>query len=124
MRLPNLVGAFIIIIALIMFFTSAAKLYGIGSAVVDAKDCLGKIEFNQEDCRAAIKEATGITLLQGQSKLAIRQIFVAVAPSIAELLLWALIFIIGTALYRTGRLVVASSIKGKLARVAKRRKRR
>lgn len=100
MRLPKLLGAFIALIAVIMFFSSIVALEEASSTVSNAKTCLSSIEFNQDECRTTIKDVTGVTVASGQTKLTIRQIYSAVAPHIAMILLWAAAFLVGIALYR------------------------
>ncbi|MBI2529858.1 MAG: hypothetical protein HYW05_01840 [Candidatus Diapherotrites archaeon] len=122
MRLPKLLGAFIALIAVIMFFSSIVSLEEASSAVLKAKTCLSSIEFNQDDCRAMIKDVTGVTVANDQTKLTLRQIYSAIAPQIAWILVWAAAFLIGIALYRGKKqLVPIAAGKGR-ARAKKRRK--
>ena len=122
MRLPKLLGAFIALIAVIMFFSSIFVLMDVGSTVSKAKTCLSRIEFNQDECRATIKDVTGINVAKDQTQLTKGQIYAAVAPHIAMILFWAAAFLVGIALYRGKKQLVPIAVgKGK-APTKKRRK--
>lgn len=122
MRLPKLLGAFIALIALIMFFSSIVALEETSSTVSKAKTCLSSIEFNSDECRATIRDVTGINVAKGQTHMTIRQIYSAVAPHIALILLWAAVFLVGIALYRGKKQFIPLAVSKGNARAKKRRK--
>ncbi len=122
MRLPKLLGAFIALIALILFFSSIVALEEASSTVSKAKTCLSSIEFNSDECRATIKDVTGINVAKGQTHLTIRQIYAAVAPHIALILLWAAAFLVGIALYRGKKEIMPLQASRAKSHAKKRRK--
>ncbi len=122
MRLPKLLGAFIALIAVIMFVSSIVSLGEVSSAVSNSRTCLSSIEFNQEECRTMIRDVTGVTVAKGQTHMTIRQIYSAVAPNIAWILVWAAAFMIGIALY-SGKKQPMPAPAGKGSARAKKRRR-
>ena len=130
-HMPKLIGAFVLIGALLMFINSTAVMFNSWDNVKYLGTCLDKAnpsslaDFN--DCRETLYKSTGAYLQQGQGKLTSTQVAGVLLGPIANVLFWAAGLFIGYIIYRTGDLVVPieeTISTGAVRRVGKKKKRR
>jgi len=113
-HLPKLVGAFIVFAALLMFLKAGAHMFDSWDAVKSYPTCIQKIGSEVDEvaqlrymhCKSALYKITGVQLRGDQDKVSSRQFWEALLGPIAEVLAWAVVFVLGIILYRTGNLVV------------------
>ena len=117
-HLPKLIGAFILFAALLMFLRAGALMYDSWDSVKNYPDCVENLvplfegdngvvaHLQYTHCKDALYNATGIQLRGDQTQISGRQWWAALLGPIAEVLAWAVIFILGIIFYRTGNIVI------------------
>ncbi len=113
-HLPKLVGAFIVFAALLLFLRAGANMFDSWNAVQSYPSCIQKIgsevdsvaQLQYMHCKESLYNITGVQLRGDQDKLSSRQFWAALLGPIAEVLAWAVVFILGIIFYRTGNIVV------------------
>ena len=127
MHWPRLIGAFVVLIALLMFFSSIYQLNYISTTIANLPDCVAsvKTQADFEECRAAVKDATSFRLKSGQAQLTAGQTFASVALPISAILFWLAVLLFGAVLYKAySPRVIAAKAQPKKAKGARRRKKR
>ncbi len=112
--LTRLIGSFIMIAALLMFFSASANMFDSWTALKDYPTCISSVssdnvvlaQMQYLDCKDSLNELTGLQLRGGQDRITTRQFWSALISPIASLFFWAAILIAGIAFYRAGELVV------------------
>ena len=109
-HMPKLIGAFILLAALLMFIASTATMFDSWDSVKYLNTCLEKAAPGSPadftECRDTLYKTTGMYLKAGQGKLTATQIASVLLGPIASVLFWAAILFVGYILYRTGELVI------------------
>ena len=119
-QIPRLIGAFIVFAALIMFVGAAAHMFDSWDALKKFPSCV--TEVNEEyydgtlseevaqlrllDCKDSLYNITGLALKGNQYQITNRQFWVALLGPIANLFVWAVVFLLGLIFYRTGNIVI------------------
>ena len=113
-HLPRLIGAFLLFAALLMFLQAGAMMFDSWDSLKQYPNCISKIELEQTEltqmqkveCKEALYDATGVVLRGDQEKISTRQFWIALLGPIANLFFWAIVFIFGFMIYRTGTVVI------------------
>lgn len=112
-QLSRLIGAFVLVIAMLMLVRSAAVMFDSWDALKDYPSCLSQIstadalaQLQYMDCKQSLYNITGTELKGGQGMYSSRQFWTALLMPIAGLFFWAVIFLTGIMFYRTGNIVV------------------
>ncbi len=127
MHWPKLIGAFVVLIALLMFFSSIYQLNYISTTIAKLPDCVAsvKTQADFEECRAAVKDATGFRLNAEQAQLTAGQTFAAVAWPISAILFWLAVLLFGAVLYKAySPKVIAARTQPRTAKGAGRRRKK
>jgi hypothetical protein len=103
-QLPRLIGAFIIVAALLMFVRAGAQMFDSWDAVKDARQCFEEVGENPaytsvSECREMAQDL-GLYVKFSQFELTKRQFWSALLQPIATLLLWAGALLFGLIIYR------------------------
>lgn len=107
-HLPKLIGALVLIAAVLMVVKSAAVMTDSWDIVKDFPKCVAAAQ-NQADvdnCRDVLKDATGVVLKTNQGKLNTAQFWAALLGPVAALFGWAVVLVLGMIFYRTGEFIV------------------
>ncbi len=112
--LTRLIGSFIVIAAVLMFFSASANMFDSWTALKEFPSCIASIspsnpelaQLQYMDCKQSLKEITGLQVLGGQSRISSRQFWSALLTPIASLFFWAAVLITGLAFYRSGEVVI------------------
>ena len=113
-HLPKLIGAFIVFASLLLFLRAGAHMFDSWDAIKNYPSCLQKIgseadtvaQLQYLHCKDALYKITGVELRGDQDKISSRQFWVALLGPVAEVLAWAVVFILGIIFYKTGEIVV------------------
>lgn len=107
-HIPKLAGAFIIFIALLMFFQAGALMIESWDNLKFVNNCLQTSQGYGPTFEACQEYAfdTGLTVRPGQDELNTKQYAVGLFPPIASLLFWLILLGLGIVFYKTGNLVV------------------
>ncbi len=106
---PKLIGAFIIVLAIVMFIVAAGKMFDSWDTMKKYPDCLQKIGLSTDtmammqylECKDSLYRITGLQLRPDQQRITQRQFVVTLLKPIAELLFWAAVCVLGLFLYNT-----------------------
>ncbi len=106
-HLPKLIGAFILVAAVLMFIKASAVMTDSWDTVKFInKDCLTTPDkYSFDDC-GKIASSMDITLRPDQAKLTQNQIWSSLFGPIASMFFWVAILVIGLVIYKTGDLVI------------------
>ena len=107
--LPRLLGAFILLLAIIMFVVSSGHMFDSWDAMSKYPSCVSKIGTQTDqvamlqylDCKDSLYNITGLQLRPDQPRITSRQFVITLLSPIAELLFWAAAFVLGLFLYKT-----------------------
>lgn len=107
--LPRAVGAFVVILAIVMFVVAAGHMFDSWDAMRRYPDCLASIGSETDevamlkylDCKDSLYRITGMQMRADQPRITARQFTVALLAPIGELLFWAAVFLAGLFLYNT-----------------------
>ncbi len=125
LQIPKLIGAFVIVIALLMFFKSGAEMSDSWDNIKFVNNCLSVAEGNDEmfnECQDQALKALNIYVRPGQDKLNTKQFLMAIATPIAWLMFWIIILGLGIVSYRHGtfELPVETTVEKRKVRKKKR----
>jgi len=125
LQIPKLIGAFVIVIALLMFFKSGAEMIDSWDNIKFVNNCLSVAEGNDEmfnECQDQALKALNIYVRPGQDKLNTKQFLMAIAAPIAWLMFWIIILGLGIVSYRHGtfELPVETTVEKRKVRKKKR----
>ena len=107
--LPRLVGAFILLAALLMFIQASAKMFDSWDNLKEVENCLAVARTEPEffpTCQQNAKASLDLYVRLGQDNLTARQFFGALLVPIAMLLFWLAVLFVGWIFYKTGEVVV------------------
>lgn len=112
-HLPRLIGAFVFFGALIMVLQSAALMFDSWDSMRGFSSCVSDTTGNDQidqlrymDCKDSLYKATGVVVKGGEGKITAQQFFAGAVTPIAVLFFWAIIFVFGIIIYKTGDLVI------------------
>ncbi len=125
-HLPKLIGAFILFAALLMFLQSVASMFDSWNALGEYPNCLKQAnavvddratpelqtqqlqlaQLKYMDCKDSLYKTTGVQLRGNQSRITARQFWSALLQPIAVVLFWAVVFVFGIIIYKTGNLML------------------
>ncbi len=117
--LPKLIGAFILVAALVMFVVASGKMFDTWDTLEKYPECIEEKDisidrFTQTQyCKQSLANVTGLYLRPDQARPTTRQFLVTLLPPIAELLFWAAAFLVGLIFYQTGIVKLMPNQKGK-----------
>lgn len=125
LHLPKLIGAFLMVAALLMIVKSGADMFESWDNVKYLNDCLKDQYVPFSQCQEDAFYA-GVFVRPDQSVLTAKQAWSAVSEPIGEMFYWFAAFLLGLLLYFTGRMVlpVQESIREKVENVVKKVKRK
>jgi len=108
-HIPKLIGAFVLVAALLMFIGASAKMFDSWDQVTNWQDCAVEANIIDDaskynDCRLALYYNTGVYPDYGDAKLSMRQLGSIIMTPVAEIFFWLAVLFLGSILYRTGRL--------------------
>lgn len=109
-HLPKLVGAFIIVAALLMFFNAGAQMFESWDNAKFLNTCLenssASLSFSDKlTCQQSAYYA-GTFVRLDQKSLSAKQFWSMILQPIANLFLWAVVLVIGVMLYLSGKLII------------------
>ena len=107
--LPRLLGAFVVVLAVVMFIVAAGRMFDTWDTIKKYPACIAQIGTGTDqvsmmkylDCKDSLYNITGLQLRADQSRITARQFAVTLLASIAWLLWWAAVFVFGLFLYHT-----------------------
>jgi hypothetical protein len=107
--LPKLLGAFLAVLAAVMFIVVAGQMFDTWDAMQKYPGCIAQIGTGTDqvsmmrylDCKDSLYRITGLQLRADQPKITTRQFAVTLLTPIANLLWWAAVFTFGLFLYNT-----------------------
>ncbi|MFH1544870.1 MAG: hypothetical protein ABIE23_02145 [archaeon] len=112
-HLPRLIGAFVFFGALIMVLQSAALMFYAWDSMLAFPSCVSDTTGDDQidqlrymDCKDSLYKSTGVAVAGGEGKINARQFFAGAVTPIAALFFWAIIFVFGIIIYKTGDLVI------------------
>jgi len=110
LQLPRLIGAFLLFAALMMFVRAGADMFDSWDAIKDTRDCFTECNAGEQCIIASGCEQKannlGLYIKSGQTELSNRQFWSALLGPIANLFVWAVVFLIGLMFYRTGDIII------------------
>ncbi|MDD4250615.1 MAG: hypothetical protein PHX27_00300 [Candidatus ainarchaeum sp.] len=120
-QLPRLVGAFLIIISVLMLIQSGAVMFDSWSAVKEFNSCVDKAysisgdvvgldailsELKYQDCKNSLYQITGAQVVGGKTFLTSRQFWTAFATPVSIFFAWSIIFLFALFLFNSAAIVV------------------
>ena len=109
MHVPKLVGAFVIFIALLMFFKAGADMIDSWDNIKFVNNCL-EVAVGDEgkflECQDQALKSMNVFVRPGQDSLNNKQFAMGILPPVSWLLFWLVILGLGLFFYRTGSFVV------------------
>ena len=107
--LPKLLGAFILLLATVMFIVSSGQMFDSWDAMVKYPSCIAQIGTQTDqvammqylDCKESLYNITGLQLRPDQPRITERQFIITLLSPVAGLLLWAAVFVLGLFFYKT-----------------------
>lgn len=104
-HISKLIGAFIIVVALLLFFKSGANMIDSWDNVKFVNACLKNVAGDEEKfivCQDQALKSLDVYIRPGQDELNTKQFAMALLSPIAWLLFWIVVLILGLFFYRTG----------------------
>ncbi len=108
LRTPKLFGAFLAVVALLLFFQSGALMFETWENLKLVNSCYSSAQALpsfSEDCRALAKDLLGLSVRPDQVSLGIRQMFIAFVGPLASMFFWIIVFLAGIGLYESGKII-------------------
>lgn len=112
-RMPKFVGAFLAIVAVLLFFSSGAKMFESWDNIKAINSCLSSIGgYSSAEpekflvCQSMAKNAFDFNIRPDQSVLSNKQIAIALLLPVAELFFWLVVLIFALGLYNSGKIVI------------------
>lgn len=106
---PKLIGAFVLVVAVLLFFKAGAEMFDSWEAIKEFPECISEIRGTDSvaqlqfmDCKESLYKTTGVQLQGRETKLNVKQSWIAVLGPMAEVLFWAAVFVFGLMIYKTG----------------------
>jgi hypothetical protein len=111
-HLPKLIGAFILLAALLFFVQASAKMFESWDNLKAASACIDKAnEFSDNlnemtYCQDQAKKSLDLFVRIDQDKLTMKQFFGTLLGPIATVMVWLAVLFFGWIIYRSGDLVL------------------
>lgn len=107
-HLPKLIGAIVLIIAILMIFQSVASIVDTVEDVRSIQNCYRLVTDTKNDVLAcqANAESYGIPIRSEQTNISTEQLIIAIINPLVALLSWCVLFLLGLMFYRSGKLVI------------------
>lgn len=123
-ELPKMVGAFLIVIAVLMLVKSGAVMFDswqtvrdfdgcVTSAISYSKDLSGNAgldymisELKVQECKDSLYQITGAQIPGGVYNMTQRQMWTAVLGPIVQFFIWAVVFLFALYLFNNGSVVI------------------
>jgi len=128
-QLPKMIGAFLIVIAVLMLIQSGARMYDSWQVLKGFDDCVSKaadistsvgdaqvqpalaqtvFELRYQDCKQSLYEITGAQIKGGETTIVpwSRTFFTAMINPIAMFFMWAIVFLIALFMFNSGEVIV------------------
>jgi hypothetical protein len=120
-QLPRMVGAFLVVIAVLMLIQSGAVMFDSWSAVREFNSCVDRAysidgevegldailsELKYQDCKTSLYQITGAQVVGGKTYLTSRQFWTAFATPVSFFFAWAVIFLFALFLFNSSSIVV------------------
>ena len=106
--LPKLIGAFVVVLAVVMFVVASGNMFDSWDSMGKYPDCLAAVSGTDEvamlqylDCKDSLYRISGLQLRPDQFSITERQFVVTLLRPIGELLFWAAVFLFGLFLFNT-----------------------
>ena len=120
-QLPKLIGAFLIVISVLMLFQSGAVMFDSWQAIKGFNDCVDNAysidadvsgisavlsELKYQDCKSSFKDITSAQVPGGQTYLTARQKWTAFLTPVSVFFAWAIVFLFALFLFNSATIVV------------------
>jgi len=120
-QLPKLIGAFLLVISVLMLFHSGAIMFDSWQAVKNFNSCVDRAysidgtvpeltailsELKYQDCKESLQEITGTQIVGGSMELTSRQFWTAFLGPVSVFFVWAIIFLFALFLFNNASIVV------------------
>ena len=108
-HIPKLIGAFVLIAALLMFIASVAGMFESWENITDVQDCLQNAKLEPSfisQCQEKSVNSTGIYVRAGQGEMTLKQMTQALLPPISIMFFWLAVLVLGGLFYKSGNVVI------------------
>ena len=120
-QLPKMVGAFLVIISVLMLIQSGAIMFDSWGAVKEFNSCVDKAysiegdvrgldailsELKYQDCKNSLYQITGAQITGGKTYLTSRQFWTAFTTPVSFFFAWAIVFLFALFLFNSSSIVV------------------
>jgi len=130
-QLPRMIGAFLIIVSVLMLLNSGAVMFDswqalksfnscVESAITDASSLQGSTTYEAsqakilyqlqyQDCKSSLHDITGAQVIGGQTSIELwksRQFWIALMGPISAFFAWAIVFLFALFLFNNSSIVV------------------
>lgn len=120
-ELPRLVGAFLLVVSVLMLFQSGAVMFDSWQAVKGFNGCVDDAysinavddptlavlsELKYQDCKESLYQITGAQVTGGQKYLTSRQFWTAFMGPIGNIFIWAIVLLIAMLLFNNSSIVI------------------
>lgn len=121
-QLPRMIGAFLIVISVLMLIKSGAVMFDSWSSLKDFNTCvefsgvkdmdmLGSPDYllaqmRYQDCKDSLYQITGAQVSGGDYMLSSRQFWTAILGPVSNFFVWAIIFLFALFLFNNSSIVV------------------
>ena len=124
MQLPQMIGAFIIIIAVLMMINAGAVMFDSWGTLKDFNPCVEMSGINDmelldsaeqllaqmryDDCKDSLYEITGTQIKAGQTSIDkySRQFWTALTGPVSNFFIWAIVLLVGLFVYNNTSIII------------------
>lgn len=122
LQLPQMIGAFIIIIAVLMLINAGAVMFDSWGALKEFNSCVEMsgvsdldvlepvqqllAQMRYDDCKSSLYEITGAQVKAGQTSLTSRQFWTALTGPISNFFIWMIVLLIGLFAYNNTSIII------------------
>jgi hypothetical protein len=122
LQLPQMIGAFVIIIAVLMLINAGAIMFDSWGALKEFNSCVEMSGMNDmdvldpaqqllaqmrySDCKSSLYEITGAQVKAGQTSLTSRQFWTALTGPISNFFIWMIVLLIGLFIYNNTSIII------------------
>ena len=122
LQLPQMIGAFVIIIAVLMLVNAGAVMFDSWGALKEFNSCVEMsgvkdmdvldpaqqllAQMRYSDCKDSLYEITGAQVKAGQTSLTSRQFWTALTGPISNFFVWMIVLLIGLFIYNNTSIVI------------------
>jgi hypothetical protein len=110
---PKLVGAFVVVWALLMFIHSTAVMFDSWDNLKAYKECAQNIDYSTYDgkaefavCAKNLYDSTGVVVRPSSRELTIRQFWQGLLVPIANVFFWLAVLFVGWMFYKSDRVII------------------